>query len=102
MNKEVLVVAQIQVKDFTRYFTEYALPFKEVLEQYEAEVIGSTTEAEVLEGERYGNWTVVLKFPSKEHAYKCIKSDEYAPLAKLRINELTTGGNVIMIPAYTA
>jgi len=41
-----------------------------------------------------------MKFSSKELAYACINSKEYAPLAALRINELTTGGNVLLIPAY--
>ena len=99
MNKEVYVISHIDVKDMKTYFKEYALKFKDILHKYQGEVIVSTQECEVLEGERYGNWTVVIKFPSKQHVYDCIQSKEYAPLADVRINKLTHGGNVLMFPA---
>jgi len=100
MNKEIYIIGQIQVKDFKIYFKEYALKFKDILDRYQGEVLASTREGEVIEGARYGNWTVIIKFPSRELADACINSKEYAPLAALRIKELTTGGNVLLIPAY--
>ena len=100
MTKEVYIIAQIAVKDYKTYFEKYALPFKEILPKFQGEVLASTTKCEVLEGENFGNWTVLLKFPSKELAHACINSEAYAPLAEVRINELTTGGNVLMVPGY--
>ncbi len=101
MNKAVYIVAQIEVKnrDFKTYFEEYALKLKDMLPKYQGEALAGTTKAEVIEGEQFGNWTVILKFPSKELAYACINSAEYAPIAAKRINELQTGGNVLMVPA---
>ncbi len=99
MSKEAYIIAQIQVKDFKTYFEKYALKFKELLPKFQGEVLSSTTKAEVIEGNNFGNWTVLIKFPSKEQAYACINSEEYAPLAEVRINELTNGGNVFLIPA---
>ena len=99
MSKEVYIIAQIEVKEFKTYFEEYALKLKDILPKYQGEALVGTTKAEVLEGEQFGNWTVILKFPSQELAYACINSEEYAPIAKKRIDELQNGGNVLMVPA---
>lgn len=99
MNKEVYIIAQIEVKDYKTYFEQYALKFNDILPKFEGEVLAGTTKGEAIEGERFGNWTVLLKFPSKELAHACINSEEYGPLAAVRINELTTGNRVLLIPA---
>lgn len=99
MSKEVYIVAQIQVKDYKTYFEKYALKFNDILPQFQGEILAGTTKGEVIEGALFGNWTVLIKFPSKELAYECINSPEYAPLADVRINELSTGGNVFLFPA---
>ena len=101
MDKAVYIIAQIEVKnrDFKSYFEQYALKLKDILPKYQGEALAGSTKVEVLEGERFGNWTVILKFPSRELALKLINSEEYAPIAALRIKELQTGGNVLMIPA---
>ncbi len=99
MSKEVYIIAQIEVKDYKTYIKEYALKFKDILVNYEGEVLAATKKGDVIEGERFGNWSVLIKFPSKELAYECMHSKEYAPLSALRINELTTGGNILLIPA---
>lgn len=99
MSQAVYIIAHVEVKDIGAYIREYALPFKPILEKYQGEALVGTTKAEILEGERYGDWTVILKFPSKELAHACINSEEYAPLAKHRITNLSTGGKVIMVPA---
>ena len=101
MSQAVYIVAHIAVKnrDFKTYFKEYALKLKDILPKYQGEALAGTTKAEVLEGEGFGNWTVILKFPSRDLALACINSDEYAPIAAKRINELQTGGNVLLVPA---
>ncbi len=101
MSQAVYIIAHIEVKNrnFKSYFEQYALKLKDILPKYQGEALAGSTKAEVLEGERFGNWTVILKFPSKELALALINSEEYAPIAALRIKELQTGGNVLMIPA---
>ena len=101
MSQEVYIIAQIEVKnrDYKTYFEEYALKLKDILPKYQGVVLAGTTKGEVLEGERFGNWTVIIKFPSKELAHACINSEEYAPIAHKRTKELQTGGNVLLIPA---
>lgn len=90
--------AHLKVADFGSYIERYAMPFAELLPQYEGEVVSATTEGKPLEGETGGNWTVLIKFPSREKAEAFYNSDEYAPLLALRKNELTTGGSVVMFP----
>ncbi len=96
--KPVYIVAQIAVKDYKTYFEEYALKLKIVLDNFQGIALAGTTKAEAKEGSNYGNWTVIIKFPSRELADECMSSAEYDRLASLRKNELTEGGNVILIP----
>lgn len=100
MSQEVFIIAQIEVKnnDYKSYFEQYALKLKDILPKYEGEVLAGTTKGEVLEGERFGNWTVIIKFPNRELALACVNSEEYKPIAEVRIKELQTGGNVLLIP----
>ena len=76
-----------------------ALKLNEVLKKYQGESLAGTTKAEVLEGECFGNWTVLIKFPSRALADECMSSAEYLRLSALRVNELSTGGNVFLLPA---
>jgi len=97
MNKPVYILGQIQVPDLKEYFEQYALKLKVVLDRYGAEVLSGTTKAQLVEGEQYGNWTVLIKFTSNEDYEKCIKSKEYIALSKVR-RELSNGGNITLIP----
>jgi len=99
MSKVVYIIGQIEVKDYKTYFPQYALKLKKVLDKYQGEALAGTTKAEILEGEGFGNWTVLIKFPSRELADECMSSEEYLKLSALRVNELTTGGNIFLIPA---
>ncbi len=60
--------------------------------------LAGSTKAEVLEGEGFGNWMVLIKFPSRALADECMNSAEYIHLSALR-KKLSTGGNVFLIPA---
>ena len=97
MESPVYILGQIQVPDLKLYFAEYALKLKEVLKDYQAEVLSGTTKAEAKEGENFGNWTVLIKFPSLSAYEKCTQSEAYLKLSKVR-KELSDGGNVILIP----
>jgi uncharacterized protein (DUF1330 family) len=54
----------------------------------------------VLEGEWGGNWTVVIRFPSKVVAEEWYNSPEYQPLKELRIDDLTEGGSVVLVDGF--
>ena len=97
MNTPVYILGQIKVPDLKIYFEQYALKLKVVLDQFQAEVLSGTTKTESVEGDQYGNWTVLIKFPSMEHYENCIQSEEYIALSKVR-RKLSDGGNIILIP----
>ena len=98
MSQEVYIIARIGVKDYDTYLAKYGAPFTEVFAQFEGTVVAANKEAEILEGEPFGNWTVLLKFPSKTTALDFVNSEAYAPLKDLRVNELTTGNQIILLP----
>ena len=98
MEKIAYIIGQIEVKDYKVYLVQYGKPFMKVLEKYQGELLAATKNGKTLEGEPFGNWTVLLKFPTKDLAYNFITSEEYAPLMALRINELTTGSKAMLFP----
>ncbi len=93
------IFAEIAVDDFDLYFPEYARPLGAVLPKFEGTVVAATQKGEVREGEKLGNWTVLVRFPSMERARQFYDSDEYAPLRKRRIDDLTSGSLLVLIPA---
>ena len=99
MSQAVYILGEMAVKDYETYFAQYGAPFMPILEKYHGELLVATKNGKTLEGTPFGNWTVLLKFPSSDLAYNFINSEEYAPLMKLRINELTTGTKAILFPA---
>lgn len=98
MDSSVYIFAQMDVKDYKTYLTEYGKPFMSVLEKFEGELLSGTAKAETLEGEAFGNWTILLKFPTEELAQKFICSKEYAPLKKMRIDSLINEGRAYLFP----
>ena len=99
MSKEYYVLGQMEVKDYQAYLSTYGVRFKEILPKYNGEILAGTTKAEGLQGELFGNWTVLIKFPSKEDALGFYNSEEYTPLKKMQVTELTTGGHAFLFPA---
>lgn len=99
MNEKAYIFGQIEVKDHDDYLQRYGMPFAKIIGTFNGKVLAATKEGQALEGERYGNWTVLLEFPSKEDALNFVTSEEYRPLAKLRVKELTTGNRAFLLPA---
>lgn len=91
------LLAQIDVKDYDRYVAEYGFPLLAQLDQADAEVLVAARDAEVLEGEWSGNWTVVIRFPDAATAHAWYASPAYAPLKRARVEELSRGGNVVFV-----
>lgn len=102
MADTVYIFGQMVVKSHQDYFTQYGLPFLPILKKYQGSLLAATKNARTLEGDAFGNWTVLMQFPSKELAYGFVSSKEYAPLMELRVNELTDDTHAVLIPAEIA
>ena len=99
MAEPIYLFAQIDVKDHDRYVAEYGLPVLAQIQEAGGEVLVAMPDAEVLEGEWSGNWTVVIRFPDADAARAWYQSPSYAPLRRARVEDLSRGGNVVMVPA---
>ena len=99
MASTVYIFGQMAVKNYEDYFTQYGSPFSPILQKFQGTLLAATKNGRTLEGEAFGNWTVLIHFPSKEMAYGFVTSEEYAPLMELRVNELTDGAHAVLIPA---
>lgn len=97
----VYVVGQMEIKDPKVYLEQYGKPFMPILKKYKGELIAASDKAEVWEGGELLNWTVLVKFPSKEAAEAFYNSEEYSPLKEMRIQELTRDGSLYMLPGIS-
>jgi uncharacterized protein (DUF1330 family) len=96
----VYFIALLRVPDVDSYRREYG---RKVLAQVMAvggKLLVASPSPNNLEGEWENNWTAVIQFPDRATAMRWYQSDEYAPLKKLRIEELTTGGTVAFFYGY--
>ncbi len=84
--------------DLPQYRDQYGRPLLAQLTKMGAELLVSSADAETLEGEWSGNWTVLIRFPSWEAAVEWYKSPDYAPLKRARIEDLTSSGNLVLLP----
>jgi len=98
----LLVFVQFEVKELSRYRADYASKMAAIAAQFGAQFLAATPQAEAIEGALGGNFTAILRFPSREAAQAMYESAEYAPLKRLRQEELTTQGQVLFIPALDA
>jgi uncharacterized protein (DUF1330 family) len=71
------------------------------LQDIGAKVLAASSESQVLEGKWEYKSTVIIEFPSMSVAKKWYSSEEYKPLRDIRINELTEGGNLVLVPGFT-
>ena len=98
MPQPAYLLGQINVTDFPGYRDQYARPLLAQLTEIGAELLVSSGDAETLEGEWSGNWTVLIRFPSWETAVEWYQSTDYAPLMRARIEDLTDAGNLVLMP----
>jgi uncharacterized protein (DUF1330 family) len=93
-------LALLRVPSVEAYRRDYG---RKVLAQLAAAgatlLVGSATPT-VLEGQWEAEWTVVIRFPDRAAALHWYESEAYAPLKKLRLQELTTGGAAALFDAY--
>jgi uncharacterized protein (DUF1330 family) len=100
MSQPAYLVGQINVKDIPRYLDQYGRPLLAQLTEIGAELLVTSPYAETLEAEWSGNWTVLIRFPSWDTAVEWYESADYAPLKTARIQDLTDGGNLVLLPGH--
>lgn len=98
MSQPAYLIAQINVRDVPQYIEQYGRPLAAQLAAIGAELLVTSPDAETLEGEWSGNWTVLIRFPSWEMAVEWYESADYAPLKRARIQDLAEGGNLVLVP----
>jgi uncharacterized protein (DUF1330 family) len=98
MSQPAYLLGQICVTDLPQYRDGYARPLLAQLTKIGAELLVSSADAETLEGEWSGNYTVLIRFPSWEAAVEWYQSADYAPLKRARIQDLTNAGNLVLLP----
>lgn len=96
----VYFVALLGVRDLETYRREYARKVLPQLAAAGAEVLVASPGPTVLEGQWEPTWTVVIRFPDRPAALRWYESEDYAPLKKLRCEQLTTGGSAALFDAY--
>jgi len=99
MSAPVYMVGIIDVKDFQTYGEQYGMPVGAMFAEVGAEIVAATEQAEVLEGQWKGNWSVIVKVPSAEIARDLYNSDKYAPFKKARQDTLANDTTLVILPA---
>ncbi|MGB0367068.1 MAG: DUF1330 domain-containing protein [Flavobacteriaceae bacterium] len=99
MANSVYSFGRMKIKDYDKYIEQYGLPFEPILKKYNGKVLAATKKGVVVEGEEKGNWTVLIEFASGKDAFEFYASPEYAPLKKLRLENLTENALAISFPA---
>ena len=98
----VYFLAQLSVPDLERYRREYGRQVLPLLAAAGAEILVGSAGPTALEGEWEATWTVVIRFPDRAAAMRWYESEEYAPLKRLRLEQLTTGSAAALFDAYRA
>jgi uncharacterized protein (DUF1330 family) len=100
-SETVYVAAQIQVEDWDTYRSEYMPKTFERITAHGGEMLVASEEAEELEGEWDGNWTVIIEFPSEDDAYAFMQDDEYVEVMSAR-HEAAAWSDIAMLPKFEA
>ena len=98
--RPVYFIALLRVPDIDRYRREYGRKLLPQLAAAGAKLLVAAPRPTVLEGDWEPTWTAVIQFPDREAALTWYHSEEYAPLKKLRLEELTTGGTAVLFDGY--
>ena len=88
------VIANVEVTD-PELFAEYRELVMPTVNAYDGKYIARGGRAELLEGDRDPNRTVIIEFPSLEQAKAWHDSDEYAHPKDMRIR--STNSHVIVV-----
>ncbi|WP_277553640.1 DUF1330 domain-containing protein [Halobaculum limi] len=99
MDETVYVIAQVQVDDREAYQEEYLPTTIDRIEAHGGSLLVGADEAEVLEGEWDGNWTVVIEFPSATDATDFFEDEEYGEVVGVR-HEAAAFSNIALVPSF--
>ena len=99
MPNTVYSFGRMKVKDYEEYIERYGRPLEPILEKYNGKILAANNKGVLVEGQEEGNWTVLIEFVSGKDAYEFYASPEYAPLKKMRLEELTDNALAISFPA---
>lgn len=99
-SKPAYFTVQIKARNFGDLLERYAKHAIPMLGKFGGEMIAGSPAPKRLEGAFDGNWAAILRFPNVAAAEAWYTSSEYRPLRDLRINELTDGGQVLLIEAF--
>ena len=102
MTAPVYMVGIIDVNDFETYAEQYGMPVGAMFAEVGAEIVAASDQAEVLEGEWNGNWSVIVKVPSAQVARDLYHSEKYAPFRKKRMDDLANSTTLAIVPALDA
>jgi len=95
--KPAYFMVQVKAKSLEELSVRYAQAAIASLMKLGGQMIAGTPAPTVLEGKWDGSWAAILRFPSMEMAQTWYNSAEYQPLKELRINELTDGGQILLV-----
>jgi uncharacterized protein (DUF1330 family) len=93
-------LALLRVPDIETYRREYGRKLLPQLAAAGAKLLVASQNPAVLEGDWEPTWTALIQFPDRAAAIRWYESEEYAPLKKLRFEQLTTGGTAVIFDAY--
>ena len=96
----VYCIALFHVPDIDAYRREYARQVLPQLGALGARVLVASGTPEVLEGKWPSDWTVVIRFPDRATAMRWYESEAYAPLKRVRLEQVTTGGPAALFEGY--
>jgi uncharacterized protein (DUF1330 family) len=95
--KPAYFMVQVKAKSLEELSVRYAQAAIASLTKLGGQMIAGTPSPTVLEGKWDGNWAAILRFPNLEMAKTWYNSPEYQPLKEIRINELTDGGQILLV-----
>jgi len=95
--KPAYFMVQVKAKSLEELSVRYAQAAIASLMKHGGQMIAGTPAPTVLEGKWDGSWAAILRFPSMEMAQTWYNSPAYQPLKELRINELTEGGQILLV-----
>lgn len=92
-------IGQVKVHDFVEY-EKYLEDFMQAFIPYEGRVLVSTCDVELIEGNWPQTRTVVLEFPSKEHAKRWYESEAYQKIVQHRFK--AAEANIVLAQGFEA
>lgn len=95
--KPAYFLVQVKAKSLEELSVRYAQAAIASLLKQGGQMLAGSPMPTVLEGKWDASWAAILKFPNLAMAQAWYNSAEYQPLKALRINELTDGGQILLL-----